>query len=455
MLTRPVILLTIFCIVSYTYTAPLEYDIEIKRSTGIVKEFQNQGIFLEDQYPAIDLFRLGSALYLIKLNVGSPLQTFSVALDTGSFITWVADKDAYGVLGARTKYQPGVSKNYVKDGGDQKIQYASFSIDGYIFSDVISFNDNPGQKPMKLLAAKYLLSLGMDKSPFDGLIGLGRNYDDKQSQCNFDYSIIKNLYDQKLISKQVFSFQPVNDEKGKFYIGDYHADFSKDYAKCNLYKGMANMLWACRLSYILIGETTKDTFWSKAYKQYEEFIIDSGSEASLAPESAYSYFEKNLLNGLLASGKCQKETKMLQDVITCPEDSNFDDVPPVYFVLNGYALKISAKHLFLKNNPNFKGKVIFGILFIKGLNLWLMGQPLFYENHILFDYEKSLIAFSGDYKDFTEFTNDNDFMFSDYVVVFAIGIVSLIIVIGIAAVCIYRRKRMAEQQRRGMTATLI
>jgi hypothetical protein len=407
MLTKPVILLTIICIYSYTYTAPLEYDIEIKRSTGIAKEFKNQGIFLEDQYQALDLFRLGSTLYLINLNIGSPLQTFSVALDTGSFITWVADKEASGKLHDRTKYNPGVSKYYVKS-DDKEIEYASFKIDGYIFSDVISFNDNPGQKPMKLLAGKNLTSPGMDKSPFDGLIGLGRNYDDKISQCNSEYSIIKNLYDQKLISKQIFSFQPVSEDKGKFYIGDYHADFNKDHAKCNLYKGTADAIWACRLSYILIGETTKETFQSKAYKQYQEFIIDSGSEASLAPESAYSYFEQNLFNDLLATGKCQKETKMFTDFFTCPEDFNFDNVPPVYFVLNGYALKISAKHLFLKNNNNFKGKLVFGILFIRGLNLWLMGQPLFYENHILFDYEKSLVAFSGDYKDFSEFTNDND-----------------------------------------------
>jgi hypothetical protein len=286
---------------------------------------------------------------LIKLNIGSPLQTFSFALDTGSFITWVADKDAYGKLGDRTKYKPGLSKYYIK-GDDKEIEYATFKINGYVFNDVISFDENPGRKSMKLLAAKFLTSPGMDKLYFDGLIGLGRNYNDEGSQSNFEYSIIKNLYDQKRISRRVFSFQPISEDKGKFYIGDYHADFGKDYAKCNLYNGTANMLWTCRLSYVLIGETTRDTFRSKAYKQYEEFVIDSGSEAILAPESASSYFEQNLLKDLVASGKCKKEILMLQEFYTCPEDFNFDNVPPVYCL----SRQVHYIYFLILLNINFK-----------------------------------------------------------------------------------------------------
>jgi hypothetical protein len=211
---------------------------------------------------------------LIKLNIGSPLQTFTVNLNTGSFITWVADKEAGYKLEDRTKYQPSVSEYYIKDGEYKEIEYASFSINGYIFSDVISFNDNPGHKPMKLLAAKNFFSRVTVKSPYDGIIGLGRNYDDKQFQCNFEYSIIKNLYDQKLISKQVFSFQPVSQDKGKFYIGDYHADFSKDYAKCNLYlKGVNNMIGTCRLSYILIVKLLKKPSGAKLTSSMKNLLL--------------------------------------------------------------------------------------------------------------------------------------------------------------------------------------
>jgi hypothetical protein len=160
------------------------------------------------------------------------------------------------------------------------------------------------------------------------------------------------------------------------------------------------------------------------------------------------------LGDLLASGKCKKEKNIFQDYITCSEDLKVDELPPVYFVLNGYALKISSKYLF-KSGTKLKGKLVFGILFSKGLDNWVMGQPLFYENHILFDHEKNLIAFSGDFGDFTELTSDDDVLFGDYAVPFSLGVIGILLIIAVVAICRFRRKRFLEERRRYMIANLI
>jgi hypothetical protein len=428
----------------------------------IEKQYPTNSIYLEDEYLARDIFRNGGARYLIKLNIGSPSQSFQVYLDTGSFITWVFVGDKKDGIDDKSdesirKYDPSVSKYFSKSNERKKFRVNGtfLRIEGYVLDDVISLGDNPSQKTTKIVGANPPSFAVQGMIPFDGRIGLGRNYEHKESECNSDYSIIKSLFDQKLINKQVFSFKPINQDKGKFYLGDIHTDFSKDFAKCNIFNGQANMLWACRLSHTLIGDNiTKDNFWSKANKHYEEFIIDSSQEFCNAPLTAYKYFEKNILGDLLASGKCEKKSNIFQDYITCSEDLKVDDLPPVYFVLNGYALKISAKYLF-KNGSKFKGKLVFGIVFKKGLDNWVMGQPLFYENHILFDHEKNLIAFSGEYKDFTELTSDDDVLFSDYAVPFSLGVIGILLIIAVVAICRFRRKRFLEERRRYMIANLI
>jgi hypothetical protein len=438
---------------SYSSATLLEFDIDIKHSLPNI-ESSNNIIYLDEQIPAFDLFR-SNIHYLIKFNIGSPAQTFELMLDTGSFVTWVAYQKADGKIRDRTKYNPGISKYYSKESDKMKrLMYASYNVFGTIFNDVISFNNNPGSGPMKLLAAEFANSeVEMD---FDGFLGLGRVFNNEIVEfCNPDYSVINNLYNQKLINKRVFSFQPVDEKKGKFYIGDYHPDFAKDNAKCNVYNGQAKSMWTCQLAYIITGEVTKETFLNKAYEQNKEIIIDSGSEATVAPESAAAYFKNGFLKDLLSSKACQEEILQNQPFITCPEDLNINDLPQVYFVLNGFALKVSGKHLFIKNNPHFKGKLLFGIIFAKGLDFWLIGQQLFYENHILFDHDNNVVAFAGEIKNFTEFTTDSGFHFNDYIVAFVVGLIVLVVLIIIAVICIIRKKRLAALQRQGMNANLI
>jgi hypothetical protein len=252
MFLTSVITLTLIYICTYTCATPLEFDMDIKHNE-IDKQYPTNSIYLEDEHLARDIFRNGAALYLIKLNIGSPSQSFQVSLDTGSFITWVFDKEVKDGGGNKleeiiTKYDPSVSEYFSKSNERKEIEYgASFNVEGYLFNDVISFDDNPSQKTMKIVGATTLSSYLQRTIPFNGRIGLGRNYQHMESDCNSDYSIIKSLFDQKLINKQVFSFKPINQDKGKFYLGDIHTDFSKDFAKCNIFNGQANMLWACKL----------------------------------------------------------------------------------------------------------------------------------------------------------------------------------------------------------------
>jgi hypothetical protein len=421
--------------------ASLEFDIAIRHLPN------NRNL---KENAAYDLTRNNLTFYLINLNIGSPSQTFNLMLDTGSFVTWVAGTLSYGKLAQRSQYQPYKSKCYISTNESKNITYAASGVTGYVFNDVISFDNNINMKTIKLVGAQYAYpDIEID---YDGIIGLGRVYEDSVCECNSDYSILKNLYDQGVINKQIFSFKPVSDEKGKFYIGEYHSDFNKDYAKCNILEKSDNVvnLWTCKLAYILTGDNGNEYFPPGAYSQYKDFVIDSGSAMILAPLESVTYFTTGLLKETFATRECHDESQdQVSTVITCNVALDLYNMPPVYFVLNGYAIKISAKYLFIKDHQDFPDRLLFGIIFVDGLNFWTMGQPIFFENHILFDYENSLIAFYGEYIDYTQFTTDKDFTTGDYIVVIVVPIVGLIsILIGIVIFCKIKKKRAVQLKQR-------
>jgi hypothetical protein len=400
MLTRSVI--TLFLIftsfLSYTNSELLEYDMDIVTTSY---ENNNHSIFLE--YLDFDVARLTQTLFVIDGNIGIPYQRFKFTLDTSSYATWVAEISAReGDFGLKQKYIPYKSKYYSSEGQEKYLKYPEYTIRGYELYDVISLSRSMPSKPMKFVGATA--GRIRNSRDFDGSIGLGRVYNDDSQPSEF--SFIKYLLDQGLITKQVFSFQSLsNKNEGKFYIGEYHSDFKKDYAKCEVPTGTSTV-WGCMLSHVFAGELTKKTFDDGALPVDMGVIITTGTEGIIAPMSLWDYFEHNYFKKFLDSKQCEKVSGPGKIAVTCDKYFPVYDLPPLYIVVNGYGLKLSPVNLFIRGRPGFEDKNICVIIFNDNYSYLLMGQPLFYDNHILFDQEKNLIAFYGDYKEISKLEDE-------------------------------------------------
>jgi hypothetical protein len=379
---------------------PLEYDITVKENKK-----PSYNIFLEDEF---SLKRVRSFLYSINFYIGTPSQKFEAVLDTGSFITWVMDKEIISKhkYDEQTKYECHKSTTCYPNGKNFTIQYVTGNASGYLIEDIISLNSAATSEvvyPMTFLSAFYVADLGSD---FNGLIGLGKGNDSVDER----FSIVKYFYDNKLIDKKIFSLKS-SGSGGKFYLGDFHSDFNKGFAKCNtVNKGKYKDFWGCRLSYILIGETDGENFFTNSHKANKLALIDSGSSGIIAPFTVFpifkAYFEK-----LIEEKKCAWHFAR-QILFTCNIDTNFEDLPPAYFVLNGYGLKLPAKELFNKYEDEFYA---FVIMFDSEIKFWIIGQPIFMKYHVLFNTEENSVGFQGEFENFRQFTTDDDINPDDYI----------------------------------------
>jgi hypothetical protein len=156
--------LTIF-ICSISQTTPIEFDVNVKHLPAI----KTNNRILQDN-PGYDLLRPNQTVYQINLNIGSPSQSFQLMLDTGSFVTWVASIGSFGHLSNRTQYHPNESKYYVSANESKNITYAASEVSGYVFNDVITFDNNTNTKTIKLVAVEN--AYPDIEVAYDGIISL-------------------------------------------------------------------------------------------------------------------------------------------------------------------------------------------------------------------------------------------------------------------------------------------
>jgi hypothetical protein len=89
----------------------------------------------QDVDPLVDDY---NTLYIGKMTVGTPAQTFNVVLDTSSADFWVFDS-TYKGPGNRTKFDSSKSTTYKSGGGQFQIHYGRGQIDGIKGQDVVGF----------------------------------------------------------------------------------------------------------------------------------------------------------------------------------------------------------------------------------------------------------------------------------------------------------------------------
>ena len=150
--------------------------------------------------------------------------------------------------------------------------------------------------------------------------------------------------------------------------------------------------WICDLSHILIGNDEDELVWNNTSLINGNVVFDTRSKYVYIPDEYLNYFEKKLD---LDSKNC----KLVQDsdsgvkYFSCPSELNLDDVKDLYFLLDGYAFKLSAEDLFGKNNGNLETLIRFVDV---DDNIFVLGMPFLKNYKMLFDYENFQLGLEGE-----------------------------------------------------------
>ncbi|KAI9033598.1 aspartic peptidase domain-containing protein [Phycomyces nitens] len=175
-----------------------------------------------------DIFSVLGALYFVHLDIGTPPQRFSLALDTGSTDTWIQSAKCPSNICRDTKFDEKKSLTYTPTDQNFTAPYVSGNVSGIFGTDTMSFGGvSIKNQPFGLASMLHLAGFSgqynktiprLDPSPdalkyedvaFDGLLGLAFPSLSEFNNSNGDGTgygaLIFNMIDQKLIAEPIFS----------------------------------------------------------------------------------------------------------------------------------------------------------------------------------------------------------------------------------------------------------
>ena len=305
---------------------------------------------------------LDNYLFAVDVTLGSDKQPFTLILDTGSEIVWVP-----GIPTDNSKryYNPQTSSTSKRTTDTLNYKYFDGSISGQYYYDQINF----------ILSNNFYFTFGVanqiniDNNGFEGIIGLGRNY----NNYNKKYSLLQTIKTNGAISSTKFSFKyNYNNKDLIFYIGEIHEDFSKsNIASCSLIESE---------SYDSGNETLKSI--SIEY----EGLFDTGTNNVIFPSEILKDFETIFIN---FNCYIYDESKG-EHCVYCRNGNN---LPKISFGVKDYILTLGKDNFYTKLKVNNEIIYRLRLIFADDTDICTIGQNFFYEFHTLFDSDNDVLKF--------------------------------------------------------------
>lgn len=214
-----------------------------------------------------------------------------------------------------------------------------------------------------------------------GGIGFAYKFRDKR------YSIIHRLKEDGQINYLSYSFVPLNQDEGTFYLGGIlpNSISNKKQSSCKVTGKYSN--WACDLSYVFFGNISY-VYDNVYYNNHDYAFFQVGDRRILAPDAFINYLNNSYFQSHILNGECSISISM-NKVFEC----NCDIIPKlqeVYFIFDSKAYLFKASELFEANNS--KCTFLITSNHIRDNN-WLFGTVFLNRYISLFDYNAGKVTF--------------------------------------------------------------
>ncbi|PIC23610.1 hypothetical protein B9Z55_017256 [Caenorhabditis nigoni] len=174
-----------FSTIFFIFSNAASFSYPIERSGSLIQRLLKSGKYSEflksrnelktGSQPFIDFY---DDYYILKVDVGTPAQSFRLSLDTASSFLWVLDincisKDCHGASnhGQKSTYNFSDSSTFIEGAGIFVAQFDGQSISGYLGKETVSFGGLT-LKNQDFGSAQLLPQLYVEQ-PIDGVIGFG------------------------------------------------------------------------------------------------------------------------------------------------------------------------------------------------------------------------------------------------------------------------------------------
>lgn len=228
--------------------------------------------------------------YYAKVNVGSPAQTFSVVMDTGSGILWVPSTLCTNKA-CRSHTQLDIAKDpsIKKESGEVHIKYGTGNMDGQRATGRVQVAGASVDDQDFLLSTREEGDV-FDNGRFDGVMGLGREKlaDILARRSGPNDQVVRGtpfyiqLMKQKKLASPIFSMYVSKhmNKPGAVVFGGVNPRLMQD--KPTFHKGMSDAYWMLELQSMTVGNNDPiNTHRARA-------IVDSGTSLLVGPSKIMS-----------------------------------------------------------------------------------------------------------------------------------------------------------------------
>lgn len=267
--------------------------------------------------------------YIGNVTLGTPAQTFSVILDTGSSNLWVIGKSCRSsTCSGKRKWDSSASKTYQKDGRSFSIQYGSGSCKGILGTDTLGFGDVGTDQlivPKTTFGQAGTVSEDFKDDGIEGILGMAFT---AISEDDVIPPLI-NAYNQGLMDKPYFTVfldsegvNAVNQRGGLFTYGGL------DTENCGDIIDYVPLSSATYYQFTLQGVSAG----KYAYKKSAQAISDTGTSLTYGPSDVVENIAK------IVGAKLNNE----YGLYFIPCDKKYD---PVSFTINKKVYNLSSSVL--------------------------------------------------------------------------------------------------------------
>ncbi|CAG9314314.1 unnamed protein product [Blepharisma stoltei] len=394
------------------------------------KRYANSKRFLS---ASSDITNYKNLQYYASFTFGTPAQTLTCLLDTGSTWIWVPQKGCTTCGTPETYYDPSKSSTYYNTTTYTSLTYLKGSSTGYISTETIGLED--GTK----VTGQYFISVyaETDASGYipDGLVGLGFDV------LSDGYpSLMTTLKAQGLISKRQFAI----------FLGDNDWGASSESLASNIMidgYDLAKYSTVTEFHYIPLAvnrgywEVDCDSVKAAGTKisSSTTAVIDTGTSLIYGPLNDVNDF----LYMLIKDYNCYNTN--IGVVCSC---NHISSLPSITFELDNIDFEVTADKYMVEE---YKGYCVVEIGGSSSLDFWLLGDIFIRQYYINYDMDGKRIGFAIKAPSSSSSSSSSSSIagWKIAVIVCTIGGVALIIAVIVLVTCIRHRINMKNSNAGG------
>nr|XP_060636506.1 cathepsin D-like [Anolis sagrei ordinatus] len=338
------------------------------------------------------------AQYYGDICIGTPKQCFSVVFDTGSSNLWVPSSKCclfHLACWVHSHYRSFFSRTHKSNDSKFAIHYGSGSLKGFLSEDVVRIGDMTIHN-QTFAEATDLPGLVFVAAKFDGILGLGY----PSISVNNVTPVFDNMMKQKLLEKNVFSFQLCSTKKntpdnsgGELVFGGINHD---------AYEGELHYLpvsrkayWQIKMDKIIVDKKSKEKRcwpWKTLSKDDStqlckdgcQGIVDTGTSLITGPSGDIRALHEALGASHAYGG---------QYLLDCDKLS---ELPNVTFQLDGKPYTLTPEQYTLQVSQSGVSTCISGFMSLdipKPVGpLWILGDVFLRQYYSVFDRDNDRVG---------------------------------------------------------------